>query len=344
MEKNLNYKCPLCNGGDITIIYSNYPGYIDGSKFEIFKCTQCTSHFVVNSDDLKKMYDIIYSSTNTNGYDRYYRYATQVKDMNDPLKFLALNESTYFPIYNYVQNKKQLNILEVGCGYGYLTYALHKRGFNAKGIDIASTPISFAKESFGDFYFNITLDDFVKQTDIKFDLIIATELIEHLIDPNEFLNNCIKILKKDSKIIITTPNKDFYKPNSIWQTDYPPVHLTWISKKGLEFLAKKNGFRISFFDFSKYYSQNVNRLYSYMSTRKEQIKNSPLTKAGFPILEFPSLISRVNFYLFNKVSLIRLPSNFLYNLFYGDDITLSCQLAFKDNQSENSISKKIVKS
>ena len=150
-----------------------------------------------------------------------------------------------------------------------MSYSLHQRGFEVKALDIATNAIDFAKKNFGDFYRNMTLK--VKnKTDEKFDLIISTEVIEHLEDPNDFLEICNNLLKDEGKIILTTPDKDYSDKNSIWQTDRPPVHILWIGKKGMRILAEKNRLAVSFQDFSKYYPKYENRLVKFLISRKER--------------------------------------------------------------------------
>ena len=266
-------KCIICDSFNTKLLYEKYPGYIEGSFFNIYKCKDCDSHFILTEKDEKYLYDIIYSSTNSVGYDRYYHYAEIIKEKKDPLQFLAYNESTYYPIYKYVKDKTELSILEIGCGYGYLSYSLKMKGHDIKALDISKSAINFAKKNFGDFFYNSDIITFANNNKERFDLIVSTEVIEHLNEPNIFLNTCVKLLKDQGKIILTTPNKDYYKKKSVWQTDLPPVHISWISKKGMLSIANKHNLRIIFTEFSNYYSKHENRIVKFLLTRKRKFKN-----------------------------------------------------------------------
>ena len=318
----MKIKCLICGNFETELIFKNYPGYIQDNFFNIYKCSICDSHFIKIEDDTKKLYSLIYSSHNTAGYDRYYRYAMIVKKLKDPLKFLAYKEPSYFPVYKQVKDKKNLNILEIGCGFGYLSYCLKQRGFNIKGIDIASAAINFARENFGDYFFDMDIKDFKKLSNEKFDLIIATEVIEHLDNPNEFLNECIGLLNGNGKIIITTPDKDYSVKTSVWQTDLPPIHITWLGKTGMKIMAQKHNLNTNFIDFSKYYSTYENRLIKYIRSRKEKIGQPALTAEGNPIIKPWPFFDRMSFYFFDKLSIIRILSNFLFNLFKGSEMTM----------------------
>jgi hypothetical protein len=53
-------------------------------------------------------------------------------------------------------------------------------------------------------------------------------------------------------LIISTPQKS-YSNNSIWDTDLPPVHLWWFSKKSIIGFAKSLGVSLRFIDAYHFY-------------------------------------------------------------------------------------------
>lgn len=58
-------------------------------------------------------------------------------------------------------------------------------------------------------YYDLNLDDLTKLfPNKKFDLIICTEVLEHLLDPHRQMNYFKKLLKKNGKIIISLPNEN----------------------------------------------------------------------------------------------------------------------------------------
>lgn len=260
--------CQVCGSEKIKLIYKNYPGYVGGARFNIFECEKCDTHFIHLNKIPKELYELIYSNLNTPSYRRYYKYAGEVKKHKNPLKFLADMESTYFPVYNYVKNKKNLDVLEIGCGFGYITYALNKLGHNTTGIDISKKAIYFANNNFGNYFINIDAENFSKKNNRKFDLVLGLELIEHLNNPNNFIKTCLRLLKKDGKIILTSPNKDYIK-TAIWQTDLPPVHIFWSGHKGFEKIAENNKLKVEFVDFKNYFPKDWNNLINFAIIRKE---------------------------------------------------------------------------
>lgn len=318
--------CIICNNPDAFLIHKDYPGYVEGTFFDIFNCVNCNSNFIQTRGINEQIYDIIYSNKNVLGYDRYQKYAEQVKHVHDPLRLLASIESTYYSVYKYVMNIKSLEILEVGCGYGYLTYSLNKRGLETTGIDLSKTAIDYAKTYFGENYYNIEISKYSKSTDKKYDLVIATEVIEHVINPLSFILDCLTLLKPNGHILLTTPNKDYAKRNAIWQTDLPPVHTVWLSSKSFSFMVSKLGLKMKLIGFNDYYPSNENRLVRYLQSRREKIQIPILLSNGKPNDKSTNVdFSKVHILmrqLLHNFAPIRSLFNYLFNSISSKDKTL----------------------
>lgn len=323
-------RCTICESPNVNLICRDHPGYSEEIRFDVFECLDCSSQFVRVEAEQKKVYEQIYSESNAGWYNRYYRYAKEVKSKDDPLRFLSSMESAYFPTYRYLKGKAGLKVLEVGCGYGYLSYSMKSKGFDVTAIDISEKAVGFARENFGDYFRNVSISDLDGAVSEKFDLIIATEVIEHLVDPSLFLKECLRLLKTGGSILITTPNRDYYSAASIWQTDLPPLHLTWISTKGMSALARKHGLEVHFTKFSGYYPRSENRLAKFLWSRRrtimetQAIRNNP--QDGSLVARMRSRIHGLISFLLHRVAPIRFASNMVYNLVSGKEMTLGAVL------------------
>ncbi|NWF88282.1 MAG: class I SAM-dependent methyltransferase, partial [Ignavibacteriaceae bacterium] len=136
--------CIVCGSNLIVKIHDHFPGYIKGKDYEVFSCKNCDSHFIDPQKIDNALYSIIYSNGNILGYDRYLKYASEILNQSDALKYLTSKESTYYPVFKFLRNKRNLKILELGCGYGYLTYAIRREGHDCFGIDLSQQAIDFA--------------------------------------------------------------------------------------------------------------------------------------------------------------------------------------------------------
>lgn len=317
--------CIICNSSSIKIVEPKYPGYEVGTFFEIFNCYECNSSFIDQSMLDKTIYEKIYSFPDLIQYDRYYRYAVEVLSKSNPLRYLSQTESVYYNVYKNVKDKNQ-KILEVGCGYGYLTYALNKTGNNAVGIDISTKAIEFAKQHFGNSYLNISVEEFAAKYDEKYDMIISTEVIEHLENPVLLLEQLKGLLADNGKILLTTPNKDFASKKFTWLTDSPPVHVTWLSRKSFIKIADKLGFKIEFTSYKNYYPANENRLFKYLYAKIRKETVHILSKNGKPLIHHVSksreLLKKLIWAIMYKAMPVRVVSNFFYNITVEKDITL----------------------
>ncbi|HTO16061.1 MAG TPA: class I SAM-dependent methyltransferase [Edaphocola sp.] len=255
-------QCRLCKES-ASVIAKDYLGYQKGVRFDIYQCKHCDTNFVLPTDFTEDIYQYIYANPEkTPGYNRYYYYAENVKNHSDPISFLSERESMYWAAYQTVKsfNDKEIQILEVGSGLGYLTYSLRKAGYKAHGIDISSNAVEAAKKNFGDYYIAADIFEFNKSNQKAYDLIILTEVIEHLEDPVNFIKCLLKMLKDNGKILITTPNKSVNIPSLPWMTELPPVHLWWFSEHSVKSLAAQLDCNYELLNFKEFNRNNFDKM------------------------------------------------------------------------------------
>jgi SAM-dependent methyltransferase len=255
MIHNETAQCRIC-GSESKLIVKDLEGYIKGQRFDIFRCNNCDTHFVGDDDFDMSVYQHIYAQADkVPGYNRYYKYASEILNHPAPMAYLAANEAMYWAVQKAIEQYHipyNADILEVGCGLGYLTYALRKAGYNCKGLDIAQNAVDEATKRFGDYYMQGNIFLLNGDNDPKYDLIILTEVIEHVENPKAFAACLLKLLKKGGKIIITTPNKSVGDQHNPWSSELPPVHLSWFSEKSALKLAEVLSAKISFIDFTAF--------------------------------------------------------------------------------------------
>lgn len=105
--------------------------------------------------------------------------------------------------------KENARILDVGCGNGHVSRGLARLGFKVSGIDIDPSSIECAKTEVGsiaDFMVLDTADLGNKFKEEEFDLIICSEVLEHLTDPKLMVQQLYPFLSKDGVMVVTTPN------------------------------------------------------------------------------------------------------------------------------------------
>jgi 2-polyprenyl-3-methyl-5-hydroxy-6-metoxy-1,4-benzoquinol methylase len=149
-----------------------------------------------------------------------------------------------------IKNKK---IIDIGCGNGYLGKALKEKKAIVHGCDISNDAVSQAKKELDRaFQFDASSNNF-EEIEEKYDIIISTELIEHLLEPEKFLENLKKILKPDGFIVLTTPNflmwsnrikmflgKFEYRETGFWDRG----HIHFFTYYSLKKVLKNLGYKI----------------------------------------------------------------------------------------------------
>lgn len=254
MKFGSHYKCPLC-ARTSRCKNLKHPGYQQSTYFSIYHCKHCETAFALPMKIDQQLYNCIYSQIeDIPGYDRYLRYANEILNKEKPLEYLAEEEDIYWGIKAYLdkQAKKSLKILDVGCGFGYLTYALAKEGHDVRGLDISNIAVEQARKRYGDLFICSEVQEYARQVGPIYDIVISTEVIEHIPNVKSFLSSLTQLLGTNGKIILTTPNRSCYPKKVLWRTDLPPVHFWWFSERSISFLAKEINLKASFIDFTDY--------------------------------------------------------------------------------------------
>jgi 2-polyprenyl-6-hydroxyphenyl methylase / 3-demethylubiquinone-9 3-methyltransferase len=106
---------------------------------------------------------------------------------------------------------KGLRILDIGCGGGLLCEPLARLGAEVTGIDPVEENTSIAQNhakvmELPVTYLACAIEDLPHDLP-PFDVIIASEIIEHVADPDGFLRECAKHLSPRGGMVVTTLNK-----------------------------------------------------------------------------------------------------------------------------------------
>jgi SAM-dependent methyltransferase len=267
-------KCSLC-GARAHVQWFDHPGYKEPLKFNIIHCDNCNTSFPEPQSVDHNIYDLIYSRRGSiPAYNRYERYAREVRLSKKPLDYLANSEDVYWAIREYFRSSSRGNckVLEVGSGLGYLTYSLNMAGINTIGIDISAVAVAEASKRFGNYFSCQSIEEHSRIAVNKYDVVILTEVIEHISDINSLVEVIKSVVIEGGDIVVTTPNKSNYPPNALWCTDPPPVHVWWLSEESFSYLSKTNHLSLRYIDFTDY-NQSWYRFYSSnsglnMPTRK----------------------------------------------------------------------------
>ncbi len=160
---------------------------------------------------------------------------------------------THFKLIELVGREKE--VLELGASTGYLT---EKMGMNNCQVDIVEIDEEDVKKAkrFARRAYTGTLDNIetIKKIAGQFDVIVASNILEHLVNPNLTLEMMKNKLKKDGEILIALPNiacwairKDLFFKGKFDYHDtgiLDKTHLRFFTYNTGQNLVSQSGFRI----------------------------------------------------------------------------------------------------
>jgi 2-polyprenyl-3-methyl-5-hydroxy-6-metoxy-1,4-benzoquinol methylase len=151
--------------------------------------------------------------------------------------------------------RPDFRVLDVGCGNGAMAAEFLRRGCSVVGIDPSQQGINIARKAFPSGRFEIlSCDEYVLQHlgTSPFDLVICTEVIEHIYDPRSFMRGCFDATKAGGRFICSTPYHGYLKNLSIsvlgkWDRHFSPLwdggHIKFWSRGTLSTLLTETGFK-----------------------------------------------------------------------------------------------------
>jgi len=137
----------------------------------------------------------------------------------------------YKTLLGLLQGDKNKIILDVGCGNGSIANLLIAEGFVVYGIDASESGIEIAKKTNPENFFLQILDGTNQIPEelkhINFDIVISTEVIEHLYSPRDYLKFVRKVLSnRGGKLIVSTPYHGYLKNLLMAITNKTDSHYT----------------------------------------------------------------------------------------------------------------------
>jgi 2-polyprenyl-3-methyl-5-hydroxy-6-metoxy-1,4-benzoquinol methylase len=159
------------------------------------------------------------------------------------------------PVYDLVlkicrDHGLQGRVLDYGSGIGTLPCLLHEAfpGAEIWGADILPRPPELTSE-IG--WIQGDLNNPLPASDASFNLIVSSEVIEHLENPRAMYRDLFRLLKPNGRLIVTTPNQESIRSLTAllltghfayFSDNCYPAHITALVRKDFVRIAKEAGF------------------------------------------------------------------------------------------------------
>ena len=230
-------RCSICGNQDVKFWRSI-------KEYEHFICKSC-KHVFISPIPSKTDLDIFYQSEN------YYSSAEKqiTRIIADARLRLAIIKS-YTQQYGLEQK-----LLDVGCATGIFLSEAKKEGWNATGVEISKTSAKKGRVSSQCKILVGDIENHEFRTQLEtYDVITAWEVLEHTVNPENFINCLLEKLKPGGLLCVSTPCMSGLPARLMGERFpmlIPPEHLNLFSKASVSILSKKFGLtEVSFKSFS----------------------------------------------------------------------------------------------
>jgi SAM-dependent methyltransferase len=164
----------------------------------------------------------------TTGFRFYYPFDT----CGDERLYHELQDKSYYSEWNWEHEFALKNIsigekiLEIGCGTGSFIERLSQVGFDIAGIELNEKAVNACKLKGLNVSYK-SIEEHCQNHPNDYTAICSFQVLEHVVDPKSFINNCLKMLKSGGKLIFGVPNNNPYlfRWDKYHTLNLPPHHM-----------------------------------------------------------------------------------------------------------------------
>jgi 2-polyprenyl-3-methyl-5-hydroxy-6-metoxy-1,4-benzoquinol methylase len=231
-------RCKLCQSSELKIISQK-----DKFKNDVitFICNNCGLVFtppIIN----KEKYNEFYKSNDYINF-KYQTVEDYFRQKSEKQKERSEN------IFRFAKNfmRKGCTVLDIGCGFGFFLRLVEKNKNynNLVGIEPSVAVVKYIQKNFRYSkveYHNLTFDNYCSGgINKKFDFIVMSHVLEHILYPNDLLIKIKNLLAKDGFLYIEVPN--LFKYSGPLSNFIQLPHPFNYSPCTLDLMLKKHGFR-----------------------------------------------------------------------------------------------------
>lgn len=168
---------------------------------------------------------------------------------------------------------KKSKCLEIGCAYGFFLHLMNGKVRSIEGYDVSSDAIKYARQTLKTKAYD---KDFLTVPASQIDTIFMWDVIEHLRNPDKYIEKIAGSLKKNGHLILTTGDIGSAMAKargSKWRMIHPPTHLFYFSAESMKKLLGKHGLEIVSITHPGVY-RNIDSVFNQLIMNKKVAKKS----------------------------------------------------------------------
>jgi 2-polyprenyl-3-methyl-5-hydroxy-6-metoxy-1,4-benzoquinol methylase len=170
--------------------------------------------------------------------DELYDYYAEIREEDLARRHTAENRARQLELLEgFQRHAPGRKLLDVGCGDGQLLETAGDAGWDAMGVDLSEAAIDLCRKR----GLNATCMDFFSDSldEERFDVIVMSELIEHVPEPQRFMKRAAELLRRGGILYLTTPNFGSLARRALgesWSVVHPE-HIGYFEKATLRAMA-----------------------------------------------------------------------------------------------------------
>lgn len=239
--------CMACQSSGLTVWFTQL-SKADGRQYTLRRCGSCGSAFVVPRPAAE------YLAEYYTGSDSSHAVAVDITNVASSYE-KVLSDEAAFPNSSVDSERIALactgmstgrRFLDIGSGYGFFSRSAMKHGFEVTAVEPTEICRKIFKLMNGfEPIPSMLSDEFTQGHTGGFDVILMSQVLEHIPDLDNILKSLSTLLAANGVIVIAVPHFGSWLSRAQGRNDMfivPPEHLNFFSRAGLIALFQRHGF------------------------------------------------------------------------------------------------------
>jgi SAM-dependent methyltransferase len=179
-------------------------------------------------------------------YQRPYFFGDEYSNYLEDRRVMEKNFARRLATLRRYMTPSHRRLFEIGCAYGFFLNTARESFEDVSGIDISRDAVAYAHGELG---VNAECGDLLS-TDLsgrEFDVVCLWDTIEHLAEPQRFVEKMTPHMPEGALLAITTgdiASLNARLQKARWRLIHPPTHLQYFTLESLTRLLERCGFRV----------------------------------------------------------------------------------------------------
>jgi 2-polyprenyl-3-methyl-5-hydroxy-6-metoxy-1,4-benzoquinol methylase len=140
------------------------------------------------------------------------------------------------------------SLLDIGAAGGIFLDMAREKGYDIDGIEPSEFLVREAEERYAIKLFKGTVEEYVEEykTKKKFSIITLLDILEHLVNPDDFMTKVDGLMKKNGLLVVVTPDVGSLAARLAGKRwwHYRVAHINFFNLASLRYLLEKHGYEI----------------------------------------------------------------------------------------------------